>query len=155
MRRFFTNFSTHRGFTKNRYHHRIGRKKIRRMVYSDPEKLIGRPIMAFFYFCSSRFLQKLTPRPRPVWAMEMSKFSWILPLKNDMHFLVFFVFFMGPASWVYVSIRTYLYVAYAYAYCVSMQLSSYCFWMKVYYHTECLVSDQKSYYQIEHLVLDR
>ena len=28
------------GLAKNRYHHEIGRKKIRRMVYSDPEKLI-------------------------------------------------------------------------------------------------------------------
>ena len=35
--------SKNRGFTKNRYHHRIGRKKIRRMVYSDREKLNGRP----------------------------------------------------------------------------------------------------------------
>ena len=48
--------------------------------------------------------------------------------ENDMHFLVFFVFFMGPASWVYVSIRTYLYVTYAYAYCVSVVLGwvAYC-----------------------------
>ena len=42
--------SKNMGFTKNRYHHRIGRKKIRRMVYSDPEKLNGRPDFGTFSF---------------------------------------------------------------------------------------------------------
>ena len=40
------------GLAKNRYYHEIGRKKIRQMVYSDPEKLIGRPIFVTFSFFS-------------------------------------------------------------------------------------------------------
>ena len=46
---------------KNRYYHEIGRKKIRRMVYSDPEKLIGRPIFGTFAFFD-RILLRLTPQ---------------------------------------------------------------------------------------------
>ena len=43
-------FVAKRGLEKNRYYHEIGRKKIRRMVYSDPEKLIGRPTFRTFPF---------------------------------------------------------------------------------------------------------
>ena len=42
--------SENKGLAKNRYCHEIGRKKIRRMVYSDPEKLIGRPMFDTFSF---------------------------------------------------------------------------------------------------------
>ena len=50
--KFFDPFflSKNRGLAKNRYHHEIGRKKIRRMVYSDREKLNGRPDFDTFSF---------------------------------------------------------------------------------------------------------
>ena len=51
--------SKNRGLAKNRYHHRIGRKKIRRMVYSDREKLIGRPIFGTFSFFSWKRKKKV------------------------------------------------------------------------------------------------
>ena len=47
--------SKNRGLAKKRYYHEIGRKKIRRMVYSDPEKLIWRPI-----FCTISFFRHLS-----------------------------------------------------------------------------------------------
>ena len=39
-----------KGFTKKLYRHLIGRKKIRRMVYSDRDKLNGRPDFGTFPF---------------------------------------------------------------------------------------------------------
>ena len=48
----------------------------------------------FIYLFLAGFLPRLTPRPRPVWAMEMSKFSRILSLKNDLYFFMFSLFFI-------------------------------------------------------------
>ena len=47
--------SKNKGLAKNRYYHEIGRKKIRRVVCSDPEKLIGQPMFDTFSFLLTSF----------------------------------------------------------------------------------------------------
>ena len=46
------------GLAKNGYHHEIGRKKIHQMVYSDPEKLNGRPDFGLFIFFLNVLVQE-------------------------------------------------------------------------------------------------
>ena len=90
-------YSKNKGLANNCYYYEIGRNKIRDMVYSDPEKLIGRQILSFFPFVSLFSPDFAAANAAATTRLSVGNekgFQEFYPWKMTCTFYVFFVFFI-------------------------------------------------------------